>query len=99
MTLDPAHLHVERTQGFWIVREPMRVLFNFGASGTLKDAIAASERAEVFASANMEHPRALASAGKSGPAVLFARNQLCALVRPGLDVTPATLLERMLDPE
>jgi ABC-type molybdate transport system substrate-binding protein len=30
--------------------------------------------------------------------VLFARNALCALVRPGLDVTPANLLERMLDP-
>ena len=51
----------------------------------------------MFASANMEHPQALASAGKSGPVVLFARNRLCALVRPGLDVTPATLLDRMLD--
>ena len=40
-------------------------------------------RAEVFASANMEHPQTLAKAGKSGPVVLFARNRLCALVRPG----------------
>ena len=30
--------------------------------------------------------------------VLFARNRLCALARPGLEVTPATLLDRMLDP-
>jgi ABC-type molybdate transport system substrate-binding protein len=30
--------------------------------------------------------------------VLFARNRLCALVRPGLAVTPATLLDTMLDP-
>jgi len=30
--------------------------------------------------------------------VLFARNRLCALMRPGLDVTPASLLDRMLDP-
>jgi molybdate transport system substrate-binding protein len=30
--------------------------------------------------------------------VLFARNRLCALVRPGLAVEPATLLDRMLDP-
>jgi molybdate transport system substrate-binding protein len=29
--------------------------------------------------------------------VLFARNRLCALARPGLDVTPAALLDRMLD--
>ena len=70
----------------------------FGASGTLKDAIAKGERAQVFTSANMEHPQALADAKKSGPVVLFARNRLCALVRPGLAVTPATLLDLMLDP-
>ncbi len=76
----------------------VKVQSKFGASGTLKDAIAKGERAEVFASANMEHPQALADAKQSGPVVLFARNRLCALVRPGLIVTPATLLERMLDP-
>jgi len=76
----------------------VKVQARYGASSTLKDAIAKGERAEVFASANMEHPQALAEARKSGPVVLFARNRLCALVRPGLAVTPATLLERMLDP-
>jgi molybdate transport system substrate-binding protein len=70
----------------------------YGPSGTLKDEIAGGMRAEVFASANMEHPQALATAGKSGPVVLFARNRLCALVRQGLAVEPATLLDRMLDP-
>jgi molybdate transport system substrate-binding protein len=45
----------------------------------------------------MEHPQALANAKKSGPVVLFAHNRLCALVRPGLAVEPATLLDRMLD--
>jgi ABC-type molybdate transport system substrate-binding protein len=76
----------------------IKVQSTFGASGTLKDAIARGERAEVFASANMEHPQALADARRSGPVVLFVRNQLCALAKPGLAVTPATLLERMLDP-
>ena len=71
----------------------------YGPSGTLNDEIAGGMRAELFASANMEHPQALAAAaGKSGPVVLFARNRLCALVRPGLAVEPATLLDRMLDP-
>ena len=70
----------------------------YGPSGTLKDEIAGGMRAEVFASANMEHPQALSAAGKSGPVVLFARNRLCALVRPGLAVEPATLLDRLLDP-
>ena len=70
----------------------------FGASGALRDGIAKGERAEVFASANMGHPQSLADAKNSGPVVLFARNRLCALVRPELAVTPMTLLERMLDP-
>jgi ABC-type molybdate transport system substrate-binding protein len=71
---------------------------NYGASGLLRDEIVGGARADVFASANMEHPQALASSGKSGPAVLFARNRLCALARPGITVEPNTLLDRMLDP-
>lgn len=67
-------------------------------SGLIRDAIAGGEKAEVFASANMTHPQALATAGKAGPVVLFARNELCAFVKPGIEVTPATMLERMLDP-
>ena len=76
----------------------IEVKAKYGASGLLKDEIVGGADAQVFASANMEHPRALAAAGKSGPVVLFARNQLCALARPGLAVTSATLLDKMLDP-
>jgi len=75
------------------------VQMKYGASGLLKDGIAAGEKAEVFASANMEHPLALSAAKKSGPVVLFARNKLCAVVRPGLKIEPAQLLDRMLDPQ
>ena len=71
---------------------------HFGPSGSLKDQIAAGAKADVFTSANMEHPQALAAAHLSGPVVLFARNRLCALARPRLEVEPATLLDRMLDP-
>jgi molybdate transport system substrate-binding protein len=76
----------------------IKIEAKYGPSGILRDEIASGAAADVFASANMEHPRALLQAGKSGPVVLFARNRLCALVRPGLTVEPATLLERMLDP-
>ncbi|HVQ79167.1 MAG TPA: substrate-binding domain-containing protein [Pseudolabrys sp.] len=34
---------------------------------------------------------------KSGPVIRFARNRLCALVKPGLAVDSTTLLARMLD--
>ena len=74
----------------------IKVQAKWGPSGTLRDAIAAGERAEVFASANMAHPESLAKAGKAAPVVLFARNRLCALVRPGLSVTPDTLLATIL---
>jgi len=76
-----------------------KVQARFGASGLLKDEIAGGAKAEVFASANMEHPLALAAEKRSGPVAMFARNRLCALARPGLEITPAALLDRMLDPQ
>lgn len=68
----------------------------FGAAGLLKDRIAGGEPCDVFASANMEHPRALAAS--SAGVRVFARNRLCALVQADLGVTRETLLARMLDP-
>ena len=76
-----------------------KVTMTFGPSGLLKKEIADGAKADVFASANMEHPQALNDDGTGGPVVRFARNKLCALVRPGLDVTSDTLLARMLDPK
>ncbi len=75
-----------------------KVEMKFAPSGLLRDELAGGGRADVFASANMAHPRALAEAGKAGAVSMFARNTLCALVKPGLAVTAADLLERMLDP-
>jgi len=70
----------------------------YGASGLLKDEISKGAKADVFASANMEHPQALHEQNKSGPVIRFARNTLCALVKPGPKVDSANLLEYMLDP-
>ena len=70
----------------------------FGASGLLRERLATGEQGDLFASADMGQPLALQAAGKAGPVVLFARNRLCALVRPNLDVTSETLLSAMLDP-
>ena len=70
----------------------------YAPSGLLRQRIAAGEPFEVFASANMEHPEAVGRKRGGGPVVLFARNRLCALAKHGLDVSPDTLLERMLDP-
>ena len=70
----------------------------FGASGLLRERIEKGEPAEVFASADMGHPRRLAEAGRAGAVALFTRNRLCALASPRVAVSSETLLERMLDP-
>ena len=70
----------------------------YGPSGLLKKEISGGAKADVFASANMEHPQALHDEKKGGPVSRFARNRLCALAKPGLKVDSVSLLERMLDP-
>jgi molybdate transport system substrate-binding protein len=70
----------------------------FGASGLLRERIEKGETAEVFASADMGNPHALARAGRAAAPVVFARNRLCALVAQGVEARPDTLLDRMLDP-
>jgi len=70
----------------------------FGASGLLRGRIEKGEAADVFTSADMGHPQALALAGRAAAPVVFARNRLCALAAQGVEVTTDTLLERMLDP-
>jgi ABC-type molybdate transport system substrate-binding protein len=89
--LDEIAAAYEKTTG-------IKVIAKYGASGTLREEIERGARAEVFASANMEHAFTLARAGKSSPVTLFARNRMCALARPGLDVEPASLIDRMLEP-
>ncbi len=69
----------------------------YGPSGTLRQRIDKEGQAHIFASANMEHPHSLVNNGQRGPVVLFARNNLCALAQPDLDVSSTKLLEVMLD--
>jgi len=76
----------------------INVRAKYGASGTLRNEIMDGAGVDIFASANMEHPQALAAIKKGGAVVMFARNRLCALVKPGLAVTQQNLLDRMLDP-
>jgi ABC-type molybdate transport system substrate-binding protein len=71
----------------------------FGASGLLRERIERGEVADVFASADVGNPEALARAGKADVPVVFARNRLCAIAAPGVEVTTDTLLDRMLTPE
>ena len=74
-----------------------KVSTKFGPSGLLRKAIEGGENPDVFASANMAHPEKLASSGWGRPVVLFARNQLCALAQPDVEVTTDNLLNTLMD--
>lgn len=74
------------------------VKLTFGASGLLRDRIAGGEAADVFASANMEHPQSLTVSGWSRATVAFARNEICVLAAKRVPVSPDTVLDVMLDP-
>lgn len=69
----------------------------FGPSGLLRKSIENGETPDVFASANMAHPETLAAKGWGSPVVLFARNKLCAITQPGVEVTTNNLLAILLD--
>src|SRR5215813_12795127 len=71
----------------------------FGPAGLLRERIENGERPDVFASANMEHPQALADKGLATMPVVMARNRICAKALPAFGLTTANLLERMLDPK
>lgn len=71
----------------------------WGPSGVLRERLQAGEAFDVFASAALPHAQALTDAGVSGPSVLFARNALCAVAAPDVQVETASLLETMLRPE
>ena len=74
------------------------VALTFGASGLLRERIEKGEGAQVFASADTQHPQRLATAGGWQAPTVFVRNSLCALTQAGVATTPEGLLATLLDP-
>ena len=75
------------------------VALTFGASGLLRERIEQGESAQVFASADTQHPEKLFGADASWQKpVPMVRNKLCALANPKIKATPANLLTLLLDP-
>lgn len=70
----------------------------FGASGLMREKIEAGLDADLFASADMAQPRRLSVGHPDRPVILFTRNRMCAIARTGLGLTPANMLDRLLDP-
>ena len=80
-------------------RTGQSVALTFGASGLLRDRIERGANAQVFASADIEHPQRLANQGGWKAPQVFTRNELCALTSGRINATPATLLATMLQPQ
>jgi molybdate transport system substrate-binding protein len=85
------HLYEEKTGE--------HVQAEFGPAGLLRERIENGERPDIFASANMGHPRALADKGLATQPVVMARNRLCAKALPQFGLTTRNLMQRLLDPK
>ena len=80
-------------------KKGVRLEFEFGASGLLRERLEKGEKADLFTSADTGHPKALADKGLAQPMRVFTGNRLCALARPELGLSTANLLDKLLDPE
>ncbi|RYY95071.1 MAG: molybdate ABC transporter substrate-binding protein [Comamonadaceae bacterium] len=80
----------------WEAQGGAALALTFGASGLLRERIEKGEPAQVFASADTDHPQRLAAGGQWQAPSVFTRNALCALTGPQVAATPATLLATLL---
>ena len=75
------------------------VQVTYGPSGVMRQRIEKGEQADLFTSADTDNPVTLNKAGKSGPVVMFTKNELCGFAKPGIKLTTDNLLNTMLDPK
>lgn len=71
---------------------------SFGPSGMMRERIEKGEPVDVFASADMGHPRRLVAEGHGDAVVRFTGNRLCAIARPEIGLTGDNFLDKALDP-
>jgi len=71
---------------------------SYQPSGKLRKDIESGARPAAFASASIAHTDALFREGYLRNSVTFARNAMCLLAAPGVDLGQEDLLAKMLDP-
>lgn len=74
------------------------ISLTLGPAGLLRETIEEGARFDLFASANMAHPRRLVLLGLAEDAICFARNRLCVLARADLGLTTENFLTVLSDP-
>jgi len=75
------------------------VELRLGPSGLLREEIEDGRTPDLFLSADMSQPETLWDKGLAEKPAIFARNELCLLADEEFGITPANLVERLLDPE
>lgn len=74
------------------------ITVEWGPAGVLRERLEQGEAFDIFASAALGHAEALARSGRSGPAVIFARNSLCAVTTPEFPLSTANFEDTLLAP-
>ncbi|WP_448955934.1 molybdate ABC transporter substrate-binding protein [Labrys neptuniae] len=74
------------------------VSVSLGPAGLLRERIEAGESFDLFASANMAHPRRLCAGGLAEEVFCFARNRLCLLARADLGLTSGNIVDVLSGP-
>lgn len=69
----------------------------FGFSGQLRERIERGEGADLFASADMGHPRRLLQDGRARRVALFTCNALCLVAPGGAGLTEASAIDPLMD--
>jgi ABC-type molybdate transport system substrate-binding protein len=71
----------------------------FGGSGDLREKIEKGAAPDIFLSADMAAPRALAAQGRTKETpIAFARNRLCLVATEAIGLTSANMVDRLLAP-
>lgn len=74
------------------------VTLQSGPAGWLRERIEQGEAFDIYASAALTHAEALNREGWTGPAVLFAHNKMCALVKADSPASSQTIVDSLLLP-
>ncbi|MEO6973549.1 MAG: substrate-binding domain-containing protein [Rhodoferax sp.] len=69
----------------------------YGLSGKLRSDIETGTSVSVFASASKEHTEALVKEGLLKNSIVFARNSMCLLAGPEIDIKHGDLVNKMLE--
>jgi ABC-type molybdate transport system substrate-binding protein len=80
------------------IHPELPVTLQSGPAGWLRERIEKGEVFDIYASAALTHAEALNREGWTGPAVLFAHNRMCALVKADSPVTSQTIIDTLLLP-